>query len=167
MEPFRPKKLELKLARTIQFAGLSPLNMRKRFAIWLAPMSWPFLVLLAATGLQAPLVARSVHPAKPIRSWTAWASWYGPEFQGRTTASGQPYDMWGATAAHSWLPFGSLIRVVDTRTGHSQLVRINDRGPFLYSRELDVSYLVALRLGMLDKGVTRLRIELLEEPPRQ
>ena len=142
--------------------------MRKRLLMWLAALSWPLLVLIAAPGLQAPLVARTVvSTTKPIHSWTAVASWYGPEFQGRKTASGQPFDMWSATAAHSWLPLGSLVRLVNTRTGHSQLVRINDRGPFTDGRELDVSFLVASRLGMLNRGVARLRIELLEEPPRQ
>jgi rare lipoprotein A (peptidoglycan hydrolase) len=141
--------------------------MHRRLLMFLAATSWPLLILMAAPGLQAPLVARTVQTAKPLRVWTAIASWYGPAFQGRTTASGQPFDMWGATAAHSWLPLGSLVRLVDTRTGHSQLVRINDRGPYTDGRELDVSYLVALRLGMLTKGITRLRIEVLEEPQSQ
>src|SRR5579863_626578 len=167
MELFAPKSIEICLPTRVEYGFQAHMSMRRHFVIRLAALSWPLLILLAAPGLQAPLVARGVLAPKPIRSWTAWASWYGPEFQGKATASGQRFDMWGATAAHSWLPFGSLVRLVDTRTGHSQLVRINDRGPFMYSRELDVSYLVALRLGMLDKGVTRLRIELLEEPARQ
>ena len=141
--------------------------MRRRLHLLFATLSWPALVLACAPGLQAPLVARVVDPVKPLRTWMAVASWYGPEFQGKTTASGQPFDMWAATAAHSWLPLGSLVRLVDTKTGHSQLVRINDRGPYADGRELDVSFLVASRLGMLEKGVSRLRIELLEEPPRQ
>jgi len=73
--------------------------------------------------------------------------------------------MFAATAAHPWLPFGSLLRLTNPKTGHSQLVRINDRGPFIDNRELDVSYLVAFRLGLVETGVARLRIELLEEPP--
>jgi rare lipoprotein A len=142
--------------------------MRRRFLMCLAAVSWPLLILIAAPGLQAPLIARTaLQTTKPIQAWTAVASWYGPEFQGRKTASGEPFDMWRATAAHSWLPLGSLVRLVNIRTGHSQLVRINDRGPFTDGRELDVSFLVASRLGMLDKGIARLRIELLEEPQRQ
>jgi rare lipoprotein A len=74
--------------------------------------------------------------------------------------------MFAATAAHTWLPFGSLVRVVNTHTGRSQLVRINDRGPFIDDRELDVSYLVAERLGLVGHGVSRVRIELLEVPQR-
>jgi peptidoglycan lytic transglycosylase len=127
---------------------------------------WPLLILLSALGLQAPLAARPAEAPKPIRTWTGVASWYGPRFQGRKTASGQPYDMFAPTAAHPWLPFGSLIRVVNLRTGHSQLVRINDRGPAVDDRELDVSFLAASRLGLLDRGLARVRIELLEEPPR-
>jgi rare lipoprotein A (peptidoglycan hydrolase) len=127
---------------------------------------WPLLILVSALGLQGPLAARPASSPKPIRTWTGVASWYGPRFQGRRTASGQPYDMFAPTAAHPWLPFGSLIRVVNLKTGHSQLVRINDRGPAIDDRELDVSFLAASRLGLLDRGVARVRIELLEEPTR-
>src|SRR5437016_5449049 len=81
------------------------------------------------------------------------------------TTSGQAYDMFAATAAHPSLPFGSLLRLTNPKTGQSQLVRINDRGPFWGDRELDVSFLVASRLGIVECGVARLRIELLEEPP--
>jgi rare lipoprotein A len=98
--------------------------------------------------------------------WSGYASWYGPNFQGRTTASGQPFDMFAATAAHTWLPFGSLVRLVNPRNGRSQLVRINDRGPFVDDREMDVSFLVASRLGFLANGVNKVRIELLEVPQR-
>jgi rare lipoprotein A len=75
--------------------------------------------------------------------------------------------MYAYTAAHPTLPFGSLVRLVNPRTGRSQLVRINDRGPFVDDREIDVSYGVARRLGMTEKGLARVRIELLEVPPRR
>jgi rare lipoprotein A len=74
--------------------------------------------------------------------------------------------MYSATAASPTLPFGSLIRVYNPKNQASQLVRINDRGPFVDGRELDVSYLVACRLGIQEQGVSRLRIELLEVPKR-
>ncbi len=74
--------------------------------------------------------------------------------------------MYAATGASPTLPFGSLIRVSNPRTHIAQLVRINDRGPFIDDRELDVSYLVACRLGILDSGNTRLKVELLEVPKR-
>jgi rare lipoprotein A len=74
--------------------------------------------------------------------------------------------MYEATAASPDLPFGSLIRVSNPRTHVAQLVRINDRGPFADDRELDVSYLVACKLGIQENGVSRMRIELLEVPKR-
>jgi peptidoglycan lytic transglycosylase len=139
--------------------------MRQRLSISSAILSWPLLVLLITPGVQAPLAARPSTPPKAIKVWSGLASWYGPEFDGKKTASGQLYDMFAATAAHPWLPFGSLLRITDVKTGHSQLVRINDRGPFIEDRELDVSYLVASRLGLIGRGVALVRIELLQEPP--
>ena len=72
--------------------------------------------------------------------------------------------MYAQTAASPTLPFGSLIRIYNTKTHVGQLVRINDRGPFVDGRDLDVSYLVACRLGIQDQGVSSLQIELLELP---
>jgi rare lipoprotein A len=140
--------------------------MQRRFLIAFTGLAWPFLILLAAPGLQAPLAAHADQPIKPIKTWSALASWYGPGFQGKTTASGQTYDMFEPTAAHLWLPFGSLVRIVNSKTGRSQILRINDRGPFVDDRELDVSFLVASRLGLIDQGVGMVRLELLEEPKR-
>jgi rare lipoprotein A len=139
--------------------------MRQRLSISSAILSWPLLVLLITPGVQAPVAARPSTPPKAIKVWSGLASWYGPEFDGKKTASGQLYDMFAATAAHPWLPFGSLLRITDVKTGHSQLLRINDRGPFIDDRELDVSYLVASRLGLISRGVALVRIELLQEPP--
>ena len=141
------------------------LFMRMRLSISSAALSWPLLVLLIAPGVQAPLAARPSTPRKAIKVWSGLVSWYGTPFVGRKTASGQIYDMFAATAAHPWLPFGSLLRLTDVKTGRSQLVRINDRGPFFEGRELDVSFLVATRLGLVERGVAQLQIELLEEPP--
>ena len=138
---------------------------RRLFMIW-AALRWVPLMFLVAQGLEAPLVAHTSQPIKPIRAWSGKATWYGAKFQGRKTASGERYDMYASTAASPNLPFGSLIRVSNPRTHMAQLVRINDRGPFIDDRELDVSYLVACRLGIQDRGVTRLRIELLEVPKR-
>jgi len=138
--------------------------MRSKHSISSAALSWPLVVLLITPVVQAPLSARPSNPPKPIKVWSGVASWYGGEFDGRTTASGQVYDMFAATAAHPWLPFGSLLRVTNPRTGQSQIVRINDRGPFMCDRELDVSFIVASRLGLIESGVARLRIELLKEP---
>ena len=139
--------------------------MRKLFPVSL--LTWPLLILLVVPGLGAPMAFNGRVLEKPIKTWTVVASWYGPGFHGRSTASGQPYDMYAATAAHPWLPFGSLVRVVNVATGQSHLARINDRGPYIGDRELDVSYLLASRLGMLEPGTASVRIELLEQPRRR
>ena len=138
---------------------------RRLFMIW-AAIRWLPLMFVMAQCLDAPLVAHSGQPIKPIRVWSGRTSWYGSQFQGRKTASGETFDMYGSTAASPTLPFGSLVRVYNPKTHVGQLVRINDRGPFVEDRELDVSYLVACRLGIQERGVSRLRIELLEVPRR-
>ena len=140
--------------------------MRSRiFMLW-AALRWIPLMFLIAQGLEAPLVANVSQPLKPVRTFSAKTSWYGRKFQGRKTASGERYDMYAATGASPDLPFGSLVRVSNPRNHVAQLIRINDRGPFIDDRELDVSYLVACRLGILDKGISNLKIEVLEVPKR-
>ena len=138
----------------------------KLFFTW-AALRWVLLMGLVAPILQAPLVAHPSEPVRPLRVWKGTASWYGPRFHGRVTANGEVYDMFAFTAAHPSLPFGSLVRLVDPRTGRSQLVRINDRGPYVGDREIDVSYAVACRLDMDRRGLAWLRLELLEVPPRR
>lgn len=141
--------------------------MRSRvFMLW-AALRWLPLMFLITQGLEAPLVAHVSKPFKPVRAFTAKTSWYGRKFQGRRTASGERYDMYAATGASPDLPFGSLLRVSNPKTHAAELIRINDRGPFIDDRELDVSYLVACRLGIIDKGITPLRIEVLEVPKRR
>jgi rare lipoprotein A len=134
--------------------------------VW-AALRWLPLMFLVTQALDAPLVAHVSQPLKPLRTFTAKTSWYGRKFQGRKTASGEPYDMYASTGASPDLPFGSLVRLSNPKTHVAQLVRINDRGPFIDDRELDVSYVVACRLGLLESGTSRLRVELLEVPKRQ
>jgi rare lipoprotein A len=81
------------------------------------------------------------------------ASWYGPRFHGRRTASGERHDMYALTAAHKTLPFGTLVRVRSVMTGREVEVRINDRGPFVKGRVIDVSKAAAQALGMMEDGV--------------
>ena len=140
--------------------------MRKLFPKALVVLTLLLLTHVMAVGLRAPITVPAPKVSKPIKTWTGTASWYGPGFDGRPTASGQPYDMYAATAAHAWLPLGSLVRVVNLTTGESQVARINDRGPYWGDRELDVSYMLASRLSMLEPGTANVRIELLEQPPR-
>lgn len=87
------------------------------------------------------------------------ASWYGKNFHGRTTASGEKFDMNGMTAAHRTLPFGTKVRVTNLSNGRSVVLTINDRGPKLKSREIDVSRRAAGQLGFRRKGKARVRIE--------
>lgn len=103
---------------------------------------------------------------KPLAVWECTTSWYGEDFDGKQTANGETYDMNADTAAHPTLPLGSIVRVVNTRNHRSQVVRINDRGPYVEGRELDVSYEVARKLGFDQHGLAKVRLELLKVPER-
>ena len=87
------------------------------------------------------------------------ASYYALEAHGRLTASGERYDMYKLTAAHRTLPFGTIVRVTNLKNGKSVLVRINDRGPGIKGRIIDLSYEAARRLGILEAGLVRVRLE--------
>jgi rare lipoprotein A len=87
------------------------------------------------------------------------ASYYGREFQGRRTASGERYNMYDLTAAHPVLKFGSRVEVTNLKNGRKVRVRINDRGPFKNGRIIDLSYAAAKKIGMLSRGVVKVRIK--------
>jgi rare lipoprotein A len=89
------------------------------------------------------------------------ASWYGPSFHGGTTSNGEPYDMYAMTAAHKTLPLPSYARVTNLKNGKSIVVRINDRGPFVANRLIDLSYSAAARLDMLREGTTLVEVRAL------
>jgi rare lipoprotein A len=91
------------------------------------------------------------------------ASWYGKEFHGRKTSSGEIYDMYAMTAAHKTLPFGTWVRVRRLDTDHQVVVRINDRGPFVHGRMIDLSYTAADALGIVDTGTTKVELIALGE----
>jgi rare lipoprotein A len=141
--------------------------MRRPFFIAWAAIRWVLLMFLIAPAMEAPLVAHLSQPPKPIKSWVGNASWYGPEFNGRKTANGEHFDCESLTAAHPNLPFGSLVRIVNPRTGQFEIVRINDRGPYQEGREIDVSYRVARKIGLLHSGVSQVRLELMQLPKRR
>jgi len=103
---------------------------------------------------------------QPLAVWECMTSWYGEDFDGLPTATGETYDMYGQTAAHPTLPLGSIVRVVNPKNHRSEVVRINDRGPYIQGRELDVSYAVARKLGFDQRGLAKVRLELLEVPSR-
>lgn len=123
-------------------------------------------MFLIAPGIEAPLVAHLSAPVHPMKVWTGNASWYGPEFNGKQTADGERYNAESLTAAHPTLPFGSWVRVVNTRNGKFEVARINDRGPYQEGREIDVSYRVARKIGLIGSGVSQVRLELLQVPPK-
>ena len=101
-------------------------------------------------------------PREPRVVFTGTASWYGEAHHGKTTASGEPFDMHAMTAAHRTLPLGTRVRVTNLGNGHAVEVRINDRGPALTDRIIDLSYGAARALGGLSEGVFRVRIAVLE-----
>jgi rare lipoprotein A (peptidoglycan hydrolase) len=139
----------------------------------LTPSANPTAVGKASSPSQtiaAPLTTSTVDSkngqSKPLATWECTTSWYGGDFDGQQTANGETYDMYAETAAHPTLPLGSVVRVVNTKNHRSQVVRINDRGPYVEGRELDVSYAVAKQLGFDQRGTAKVRLELLEVPSR-
>jgi rare lipoprotein A len=107
----------------------------------------------------------SVPPGtRPISVETGLASWYGAPYHNRRGSNGEIYDMNAMTAAHRTLPLGSIVRVTNVKTGHSALVRITDRGPFISGRILDLSLAAAKRVDVWQAGVALIRVEVLETP---
>ncbi|WP_456437621.1 septal ring lytic transglycosylase RlpA family protein [Desulfurobacterium sp.] len=86
------------------------------------------------------------------------ASWYGPNFHGRKTASGEIYNMYKMTAAHKTLPLGTYVKVINLENGKTAIVKINDRGPFVPGRIIDLSFAAAEKLGILGKGTAKVKI---------
>jgi rare lipoprotein A len=119
---------------------------------------------LEAAKVTTPQVAATGgHTSKQMKSQpyqVGTASWYGEYFQGKQTASGEPYDMRDFTAAHPTLPLGTFVRVTNLRTGKAVVVRINDRGPVVDGRIIDVSYNAARALGFKERGVQRVRLDI-------
>src|SRR5262245_23298618 len=116
--------------------------------------------LLGAIALQA--APANADPLEESWAKVGNASWYGQEFDRRITASGERFDPVQLTGAHRTLPLGSKVRVTNLHNGRSVLVTINDRGPYRFRREIDLSYGAARVLGMLHRGIARVRIELID-----
>ena len=106
----------------------------------------------------------SIKPIPARKFQIGKASWYGRLFQHKKTASGEPYDMHDFTAAHRTLPLGSWVKVTNLKNDKSVMVRINDRGPVMKSRILDLSYGAAMILGLGDDGVAKVRLDVIETP---
>jgi rare lipoprotein A len=115
-----------------------------------------------APGPEAPRPAPKVAP-RPAET-TGTASWYGKAHHGQPTASGETYDMHALTAAHRSLPLGTRVLVTNVKNDRSVEVRINDRGPFVRGRILDLSYAAAQELGALTDGAFRVKLRVLEQP---
>jgi rare lipoprotein A len=111
----------------------------------------------AAAPLRSNPLVEFGHPEVGV------ATWYGEKFHGLATASGETFDMFRLTAAHRKIPLGSMVRVTNLKNGRSVVVRINDRGPVVESAMLDLSFAAAQRLGIVDQGRAKVRMDQLVE----
>ena len=131
-------------------------------------------LLSSCTGIHTPMSVppaggpqpntSGAQPSPTTRVQVGMASWYGKEFHGRPTASGEIYDMYQPTAAHLTAPLGTYALVTNLENGQSVRVRINDRGPYKRPRILDLSYEAARQLDLVHPGLGRVQIEFLAEP---
>ncbi len=115
-------------------------------------------------SLRVPAVAAAAPSVTAVRQ-TGIASWYGKDFHGRRTAGGELFDKDGLSAAHRTLPLGSMVRVTNLENSRSITLRVNDRGPFIKSRVMDLSYGAARALGFAAEGTAQVMIECLDEIP--
>ena len=122
----------------------------------------PILLAMLLATLAAPSFA-----AQPGQVLTGIASYSHDSLQGNKTASGQIYDKRKMSAAHKTLPLGTRVRVTDKRTGKSIVVRINDRGPFVKGRIIDLSRKAAQELGIIQRGISPVKVEILSLPGRR
>jgi rare lipoprotein A len=141
------------------------------------PRAWRrglfFVLCLFLAGCQTRMVIdpspngrdAQVYSSTPTLVEHGIASWYGGRWVGRLTANGETYRASDVTAAHKKLPFHTRVRVVDLKTGNSLIVRINNRGPYVKGRIIDLSVAAAKQLGTYDRGIARVRIEALREIP--
>jgi rare lipoprotein A len=123
------------------------------------------IVLVLSLTWGCALFRREPVPPQIKRAEIGWASWYGEKFHGRRTASGEVYDMYQMTAAHKTLPLGTSVMVTHVNNGKSVEVTINDRGPFVKGRIIDLSYAAAQALEMVEEGVAKVRVEVLDKGP--
>ena len=155
---------------------------------WRMHVTWRTPVVVTAAGEMKPLLRRKrgggPEETEPVPAWqsqappaewvkpdfddSSWArshpphgvvSWYGEQFHDRPTASGELFDANAMTMAHPTLPFGTRVKVTNLRNGRSVVVRVNDRGPFVSGRMLDLSLGAARKLDMVDDGVVEVRVE--------
>jgi len=118
------------------------------------------------TGNPYQIGGRWYRPMQSLSSYdeSGVASWYGRDFHSKSTANGERYDMHALSAAHKTLPMPTLVRVTNLENGRSVIVRVNDRGPFVKDRLIDLSYAAARELGYDNKGTARVRVQTLDAP---
>ena len=115
------------------------------------------------TTITPPVEKQEPKPTGVVRSLgTGVASYYGKRFHGRRTANGERFNMNAMTAAHKKLPFGTRVRVTNAANGKSVVVRINDRGPFIRGRTIDLSRAAASKIGMISRGHARVKLEIVK-----
>lgn len=140
-------------------------KMASRVRVIILALGMVFFVWSCARS-PAPRREEPIRPTlesrKAVYTERGIASWYGKKFHGNPTASGEIYDMYELTAAHQTLPLGTAVMVTNLENRRSVKVRINDRGPFLKGRIIDLSYAAARSIGMVDKGTAEVKIVALE-----
>ncbi|MDC0602471.1 septal ring lytic transglycosylase RlpA family protein [Aliiglaciecola sp.] len=139
----KPKYID----ENIDFRDVTP-----RFEPYLAASLRPYTVL-----------GKHYRPLKTAKGYekTGIASWYGQKFHGHLTANGEVYNMFAMSAAHKTLPLPSFVRVTNLANGKQAIVRINDRGPFHQKRIIDLSYAAAMKIGVLDTGTAKVKVEVM------
>jgi rare lipoprotein A (peptidoglycan hydrolase) len=135
---------------------------------WLGYLGIIALLLTLMSCTPSPRYTSAKQPAResprenPKQEHEGTASYYGAEFHGRRTANGEIYNMYAMTAAHRTLPFNTWILVTNLDNGKQVTVRLNDRGPFVKGRIIDLSYGAAQKIGVIGPGTARVRLEVLE-----
>ncbi len=139
------------------------LKLSKRFRSLSSRMIWILLLFGVLHACSVPL--KNIPEYRVGYREFGLASWYGQKFHGRPTASGEIYNMHDVSAAHKTLPLGSILRVTHAKTGKQIHVKINDRGPFVGKRIIDLSFGAAKKLGMVKAGLAEVEIELIGRAP--
>ncbi len=130
-----------------------------RKGVWSVLFNWGKILLLCTLFYVSSCASAPPGVVQPPKTGYVIASWYGSKFHGRQTASGEIYNMYSMTCAHKNFPFGTRLRVTYLRTNKSAIVTVNDRGPFIPGRDLDLSYAAAKAIGLSEAGVGRVRIQ--------
>jgi rare lipoprotein A len=145
--------MQRRIARGLAIAGL---------IVGLGAAQGPNITQAKPAPVSSVQVRQVVKQVKTKPYQVGTASWYGDTFQGKPTASGEPYEMYDMTAAHLKLPMGSYVKVTNLRNGKAVIVRVNDRGPVVPGRIIDLSYGAAQALQFRHRGLQRVRLDLVD-----